>query len=416
MCFHVIIHLEVILRSIFMKQNHYKVIDLFAGAGGMSLGFEKAGFKVELAVEKDQWAADTYNFNRECSHMMVEDITNLDNTFFKQYQGIDLIIGGPPCQGFSIAASNRRKENDDRNELYREFLRAITVIKPKVVFMENVKEIIKFKNKDGLFILEDIKDTLSNIGYKVHFEIVNAANYGIPQERLRFFLLAILDYEGEINFSDFQTHSSEESLITQKVLTVWDAISDLPCVEPGKVPEDAYFHYDVNASNDYQKSLRSEGLSIYNHVPMRHTSRTIEKFKLIKSKNENNIPDELKPRVRGNAKEISQKTYSQNHRRIEIAKPSPTITASFYSSFIHPVQHRNLTVREAARIQTFPDHYRFLGKRTTLSKKLLEKKGIFEDLHLDQFNQVGNAVPPLLAQKFAEYILNILQKKVKETC
>ena len=124
------------------------------------------------------------------------------------------------------------------------------------------------------------------------------------------------------------------------------------------------------------------------------------------------MPDELKPRVRGNLSEISTSAYSQNHRIIDGNKVSPTITASFYSSFIHPAQPRNLTVREAARIQTFPDSFIFKGKKTTLSKKLLAKKGIFEELHLDQFNQVGNAVPPLMACHWAEICKEILERGI----
>ena len=124
--------------------------------------------------------------------------------------------------------------------------------------------------------------------------------------------------------------------------------------------------------------------------------------------NKEPLPDDLKPRVRSHTDQISDASYGQNHRIIDASKVSPTITASFYSSFIHPSQPRNLTVREAARIQTFPDCFRFMGKKTTLSKKLLAKKGIFEELHLDQFNQVGNAVPPLMANHLADLCKSLL--------
>ena len=142
---------------------------------------------------------------------------------------------------------------------------------------------------------------------------------------------------------------------------------------------------------------------------MRHTPRMIERFKhLIENESNSSLPRELSPRLRGNVEVVSEKKYDQNHRILDPLKPSPTITASFYSSFIHPYQPRNLTVREAARLQSFPDTFIFKGKRTTLSKKLLAKKGIIEDLHLDQFNQVGNSVPPLLAQYLAKTIKSIL--------
>lgn len=130
----------------------------------------------------------------------------------------------------------------------------------------------------------------------------------------------------------------------------------------------------------------------------------------MQSENGQQLPEDLKPRVRGNIDKISNASYSQNHRIIDGEKVSPTITASFYSSFIHPFQPRNITVREAAGIQTFPDSFVFKGKKTTLSKKLLAKKGIFEELHLDQFNQVGNAVPTLMAEHLARICHEFLMR------
>ena len=159
--------------------------------------------------------------------------------------------------------------------------------------------------------------------------------------------------------------------------------------------------------------MRIGSYCIYNHIPMQHTEKTVQKFEFLLAKNGEDLPEKLKPRVRSHTDVISDASYSQNHRIIDGHKVSPTITASFYSSFIHPSQPRNLTVREAARIQTFPDSFRFYGKKTTLSKKLLAKKGIYEELHLDQFNQVGNAVPPLMARHLAEICMQLLSKGKK---
>lgn len=383
-------------------------IDLFAGAGGLSLGFEQAGFSIPLVIEKDDWAADTYENNRENISVTRTDITQVDDSFFSNFTGVDAIIGGPPCQGFSISASNRRKEDDPRNYLYRDFLRAVRVIKPRVVFMENVKEIVKYRLPTGELLVSDIVRTLELMDYKVSYHIVNAANYGVPQERIRFFLIATKGFD--IDISNLETFHTEQTLFqTNSHRTIWDAISDLPEVVPRKLDENDILEYDKEPQNEYQQEMRNKSSKIFNHIPMKHTDRTIEKFKLIDVKGTvENIPEEYRSRQRGNSAVVSEKVYSQNHRRIDSNKPSPTITASFYSSFIHPYQHRNLTVREAARIQSFPDYYKFYGKRTTLSKKLLEKKGIYEDLHLDQFNQVGNAVPPLLAKSFAEHISKYL--------
>lgn len=145
---------------------------------------------------------------------------------------------------------------------------------------------------------------------------------------------------------------------------------------------------------------------------MRHSDRIIERFsKISVGRNGECVPVEHYPRTRGESQNISGKIYSQNHRRLDPLLPSSTITASFYSSFIHPYQDRNLTAREAARIQGFPDTFHFFGKKTRLSHKLLKKKKIFEDVHLDQFNQVGNAVPPILAKKLAKALLDTLRTK-----
>jgi DNA (cytosine-5-)-methyltransferase len=134
-----------------------KVIDLFSGAGGLSYGFEQVGAKVVLAIEKDAWAVDTYKANHRNQNVLEADINELENDFFEQYKGnVDIVMGGPPCQGFSIAASNRRKMDDSRNVLYRQFLRVVDVVSPKVVLIENVKEIVNYKLPDGTKIIEDI--------------------------------------------------------------------------------------------------------------------------------------------------------------------------------------------------------------------------------------------------------------------
>lgn len=382
-------------------------IDLFAGAGGLSYGFEKAGFDICLAVEKDTWACDTYKLNHKNKNIIEGDITQLPDDLFAAYNGkIDVIMGGPPCQGFSIAASNRRKSDDARNTLYRQFLRVVGIVNPKIVLIENVKEIEKFKLPDGTRIVDDIKQFLADLGYTFDCAVIDCRKYGIPQDRRRFFFLAIK--------KDMLQEAIVLSTLLDKYIvpeiSFWDAISDLPEVRPKQYAEDAVISYDKQPQNEYQARLRGSCTQISNHIPMQHTEKTIEKFKFLLANQNSQLPDELKPRMRGNLDKISKSSYSQNHRIIDKNKVSPTITASFYSSFIHPTQPRNLTVREAARIQTFPDSFVFLGKKTTLSKKLLAKKGIIAELHLDQFNQVGNAVPPLMAEHLAEICKALLER------
>lgn len=198
-----------------------------------------------------------------------------------------------------------------------------------------------------------------------------------------------------------------------KEISFYEAMSDLPVVKPKQYPEDSILKYTVEPQNEYQRIMRKNADMLYNHIPMQHTDKTVEKFAFLLQNNGIELPEDLKPRVRGNVDVVSISKYSQNHRIIDGKKVSPTITASFYSSFIHPDQPRNITVREAARMQTFPDNFVFKGKKTTLSKKLLEKKGIFEELHLDQFNQVGNAVPPVMAQHLAEICCKLIKGGVE---
>jgi len=392
-----------------MKDNSYQVIDLFAGAGGLSLGFESKGFEIALAIEKDTWAKETYNLNHQNKNCIEADIASLPDSFFLPYKGkVNVVMGGPPCQGFSIAASNRRKKDDSRNFLYKEFLRVVSLVDPEIVLIENVREFSRYHLPEGGLLIEDIKTTLHKLNYVCNCSVVDIKDYGIPQDRKRTFFLAIKhDIKPEINIIELLNPYKE------KMISLGEAIGDLPIVAPRQFNEGDIMDYTTEPQNDFQKSLRDNCDKVYNHIPMQHTPRMIEKFKFImKNSGKEAIPEELKPRVRGDVNTISNSVYCQNSRVMDASKISPTITASFYSSFIHPNQPRNLTVREAARIQTFPDWFVFTGKKTTLSKKLLAKKGIIEDLHLDQFNQVGNAVPPKMAGHLASICLNLLDRKV----
>jgi len=387
--------------------SKYTIIDLFSGAGGLSYGFEMAGCEVKLAIEKDAWAVETYKANHKNQNAFELDITTLTDDYFLSYKGkIDIVMGGPPCQGFSIAASNRRKKDDSRNTLYQHFLRAVALIEPKAVLIENVKEIVGYKLPDGTKIVEDICRFFTEHGYAYSFSILNCRRYGIPQDRKRFFFLAI---KGSETINPFSLDDLMERYV-QKEIAFNEAVSDLPVVRARQYEEDSILDYTKAPLNDYQRAMRGRCEKLYNHIPMQHTEKTVQKFEFLLQKSGDTLPEELRPRVRSHVDIVSDASYSQNHRIIDGGKVSPTITASFYSSFIHPSQPRNITVREAARIQSFPDSFVFYGKKTTLSKKLLAKKGIFEELHLDQFNQVGNAVPPLMAQHLAEICISLLEE------
>ena len=387
------------------KQKRVSAIDLFAGAGGLSCGFADAGIEVKAAIEKDLWAAETYKANHPRIKLIDKRIEFLNEQFFLKYKGIDIVAGGPPCQGFSIAASNRRDTNDSRNFLYRHFLRVVQITTPRVVLLENVDGMKNAKLNNGEFIINDILNRLSHLGYKSRLITLNASSFGVPQNRERVFIMAC---KSEITINAlfaFLTQKNASYLGRCKgssSVSLWDAISDLPVVEPRKVFENIPQDYRKTPANSYQRKLRGTSTHLFNHIPMNHTQRIIDRFKFILKQGLDNtsrdLPAKHKPRVRGNPEMISSKTFEQNHRRLDPSIISPTITASFYSSFIHPYQPRNITVREAARIQSFPDSFIFKGKRTTLSKSLCRKKGFISDLFLDQFNQVGNAIPPLLSK------------------
>lgn len=203
----------------------FTAIDLFAGAGGLSYGFEQAGFNISLALEKDSWACDTYKANHKNKNVIEGDITQLTDDYFVPYIGnTDIVMGGPPCQGFSIAASNRRKLDDVRNTLYRQFLRVVDIVVPKMVLIENVKEIEKYRLPDGTKIVDDIKSFLKSRGYVFDYDIVDCRKYGIPQDRRRFFFLAIKQNLCKEPMSLHQLLSRYET----SELSFWDAISDLP--------------------------------------------------------------------------------------------------------------------------------------------------------------------------------------------
>lgn len=363
------------------------IIDLFAGCGGMSLGFELAGFKTLLAIEKDDWASETYKFNHNEVNLLTIDITKIENPKETLNSEVDGIIGGPPCQGFSL--SGGRDPKDPRNSLFMDYMRYVKAFMPKFFVMENVLGILSAKTKKKEYVKDLITGVANDIGYNVATMTLNAADYGVPQSRIRVFFIGIR--------SDF-TFDSQKLIPKINVyppITIKQALSDLPIIKSGEGYEG--MEYKTAPQNDYQSWCRRNSKTVSNHIAMRHTERLIERFKCIKwGQSLADVPKEHMQRQRGNANKISGKTYSQNNMRPYPNKPSPTIPASFQSNFIHPYYNRNYTAREGARLQSFPDNYIFKGKRTTMS---WEK-------HLSQYQQIGNAVPPLLAKAIGAMLQN----------
>lgn len=381
------------------------IVDLYAGAGGLSLGFSQAGYKIAAAVEVDEWAAETFSSNLHTDCLRISDAGELGTDFFKTYKGVDVVVGGPPCQGFSICASNRRDPNDERNLHPFIFLDAVRKLRPHAVVIENVPEIKRARLPNGSMILDRIYETLLLCQYHVRTFELNAANFGVPQLRQRIFIIASRNQVPDL--AEYRTNAKGASSMfsEDRWITVSEALSDLPAVAPRELLEDQELPYEKEPLNDYQRIMRQGSDILFNHVPMRHTPRLVERFKAIPvGGNGVDVWSSHSARKRGMSQSAGT-PFHQNHRRLRPDQPAPTITAYCYSTFLHPWEHRNLTVREAARLQSFPDSFRFYGKRTTLSKKLLERKGLPEHTKLNQLNQVGNAVPPILAFRIAQAVL-----------
>lgn len=377
-----------------MPYQGRNIIDLFAGCGGLSTGFEMAGFKSLLAVEKDAWASETYAANHPDTKVITADITevhDLDSLFDGKVPKIHGIIGGPPCQGFSL--SGNRDKNDPRNSLFMEFVRFVKHFRPDFFVMENVQGILSMVTKKGESVKEVILNEYTEAGYHVEYYILNAAEFGTPQSRMRVFFIGL---RNDIPY-DRATLEPKGYLFGDDQVTIAQAIMDLPQLKAGEGIDGA--PYTMPPQTPYQEWVRRGSDGIHNHVTMRHTPRLIERFSHIEcGQSVADVDQEFQQRQRGDASKVSGKIYSQNNMRPFPNKPSPTIAASFQSNFVHPYLNRNYTAREGARLQSFPDTYIFHGKRTTMS---WEK-------NLSQYQQIGNAVPPLLAKGVANAIIQYL--------
>lgn len=339
-------------------------IDLFCGCGGLSLGFEKAGFNILLGIDAWEDAITTFNYNHKNSKGICSDLSTLNpKDIESQLNGksVDVIIGGPPCQGFSVAG--KRIVDDERNKLYKNFVRFVEYFKPKAFMMENVPNILSI---GGGIVRDAIVKDFSDLGYKVVYKILTASDYGVPQNRRRTFFV------GFRNGTDFYfPQPTIESKVTSK-----EAISDLPdeTVLDGE-------KYPVAPQSNYQKLMRKNANGLYNHRVTVHTEQTKRIIAM--------VPDG------GNYKDLPVEL--QQTRKVHIAwtrldssKPSFTIDCGHNHHF-HYKYNRVPTVRESARIQSFPDDFIFLGKLGS------------------QLRQVGNAVPPLMAEEIAKEIKNELQ-------
>lgn len=332
-------------------------IDLFSGAGGLHLGFSNQGFDILLSSDVDESCEATHLRNFPEVPFLRKDISKITKEDIVKYtksKKIDIVIGGPPCQGFSTigkrASSDpkKRKQKDPRNYLFEEYIRLIKIIKPKYVLMENVKGLVTMKYGDGLFI-DKIIDEFKKAGYKnVDYKILDVADYGVPQHRKRVIILGNRIGK-KVTFPE-PTHCSSAKNGKKKHETVGNAIMDLIGKE-NKIP---------------------------NHIPMNHGWKNVERYKL--------IPEGGRMPEKKLSKKIYRKNFGNTFKRLDRKKPSLTMVPGHSAFPVHPTENRSLTVREAARIQTFPDDMEFIGSRT--------RQGM----------QVGNAVPVKFAEKIANHI------------
>jgi len=402
------------------RQKRLTSFDLFAGAGGLSLGLSWAGLETIYALEQDKWAAETYSRNNPTVPLDVRDIRTFTDNEIEQIAKLapDVLVGGPPCQGFSHANTSNRDPKDPRNSLFQDFVRFTKIINPKLCLMENVPGFLRTKLSDGSMAIDAVRSAFAQIGYSIEWQVLYSADFGVPQSRDRLFIIAtpIQLNSPPINWpspshhtpdSSAQTDFFQSQLLLFRHITLWDAISDLPQVYAG----DNDRKYNTLPLNEYQSFMRYNAPEILcNHEPMRHTARITERFRAIGfGQSEADVPAHLRPRRRSGKGELSGIVYDQNSRRQHPNEPCNAMVASSHTNFIHPFLHRNFTVREMMRIQSFPDWYVVCGKRAVLSKKLSMRKGFLDDIYLDQRAQIGNAVPPLLAKAVGGTIIRFLE-------
>lgn len=354
-----------------MKNLKKKIgIDIFSGAGGLSLGAEMAGISVRYAIEIDSDAAKTYKKNHSDAKVICEDIRKINPIDLKDGDSpIFIIMGGPPCQGFSMSNTISRNMENPKNFLFKEFVRFVKELKPIWFVLENVKGITSINQGDTQHLIEDC---FRELGYKVKSKVLCASDYGVPQNRHRFFMVG-----NRLNI-DFDFPKEVEIKVS-----VNDAISDLPSLTNGEMLENAPYTRPISETSEYIKLMRGESVFATQNYVSRNNDLVIERYKHIKQgENWRAIPEHLMQNYADKGR-----CHSGIYKRLIADAPSVVISNYRKSMLIHPFEHRGISVREAARLQSFPDNFIFEG---CLS-------------HIQQ--QIGNAVPPLLSKAVMQQIL-----------
>lgn len=400
---------EVREEASFANSPRLTCMDLFAGAGGLSEGLSEAGFHSIFSSEIVPVYAQTYQRNHPGTKVVTEDIRKLDPEAIRKDLGIergelDLLAGGPPCQGFSINAPIR-SVLDERNHLFKEYLRFVDVFAPRAILIENVPGLVSFEQGATLHA---ILDALGELGYGADVRILGAAYYGVPQMRWRTVILGVRGkalppaafpeptYHAPVR-PNFATTFNGCSLVKMPsararvdFVSVKDAIDDLPSLSSGErgVP---LKEYRCTPACLYQKRARTGSVGVLNHEAPRLAEINLQRLRHIKpGGNWTDIPDELLPE---GMKAARKSDHTKRYGRVRPDGVASTILTKcdpHWGAYFHYSQDRSFTVREAARIQSFPDHFVFSGSMS------------------EQFAQVGNAVPPLLAETVGLAIKSIL--------
>jgi len=342
------------------------VIDLFAGVGGLSLGFRQEGFDILYANEYDKSIAESYKKNHPDTEIDTRDIRTIDfnETFLPFHGKVSVVVGGPPCQGFS-QKGKRIGLDDARNYLFKQFIRVVDIVKPEFFIIENVPGILS--SSEGYFKNEIFK-AFNSLGYNLKAKVLKAENFGVPQTRRRAVII------GRLNAEMFEIPDG-----TGITHTVRDAISDLPPLLSGEGYDE--MDYLTEPQNSFQEEMRRFSKKVKNHQATNHSRIALERLKMIPvGGSKKDLPEDHQ------TKSIFSGTWS----RLNADGYARTITTRFDTpssgQFTLPDQDRCLTVREAARLQTFPDTFVFHGTKS------------------NQMIQVGNAVPPMLARVLASLI------------
>ena len=390
----------------------YSAIDLFSGCGGFSLGIENAGFSVAAAIDNDQCAVETYQANFPDTELILKkDLQTFAPLKLSRLMGkktIDVIIGGPPCQGFSLArkvdGSNHGDSivRDARRFLFRNFLEYVKYFRPKIFLMENVRGI---KTAGQRKIFNDILIGAKQHGYQVDETLVRAWEFGVPQKRIRQIFVGVHADLPKFNIGDWLklTHANLAQKNTEKLkspVTLWEAIGDLPTLRPGEEKNTYDMSRRKTQFSQYGKRYLEDVLNIHestqltSHISRAHSERDLRDFKRLKEGESS-----AQALARGvemefpYTREIFKDRYTRQHRN----RMSSTIVAHLSKDglmFIHPTQNRTLTPREAARIQSFPDTFKFPVART------------------HQYRLIGNAVPPLLGEALGRAVRHYLESSI----